>query len=203
MVSQLLWTQPIQQVWTRSGRYLLDGRREPRPRASFTSSIVSLVWVSVSAQKQNETNTFRPLVDDSHSATLIDPRLDLLPEGWEMRLTSTSRRHFLDHNTRTVTWDDPRLPSVDANVLEYKRDFRRKLICFCSQPAIRDLDGNMHIKVRRDSIFEDSYAEVMRQSPNDLKKRLLITFEGEPGYDHGGVSRSAAFVHNSWAKEPY
>jgi E3 ubiquitin-protein ligase NEDD4 len=107
-----------------------------------------------------------------------------------MRLTSTSRIYFVDHNTKTTTWDDPRLPSsLDANVPQYKRDFRRKLIYFRSQPAMRPPSGNVHIKVRRNYIFEDSYAEIMRQTPVDLKKRLMITFEGEPGLDYGGVSR--------------
>ncbi|KAG8795329.1 hypothetical protein FRC16_010111 [Serendipita sp. 398] len=118
-----------------------------------------------------------------------------LPSGWEMRLTSTSRIYFVDHNTKTTTWDDPRLPSsLDANVPQYKRDFRRKLIYFRSQPAMRPLSGNVHIKVRRNYIFEDSYAEIMRQAPNDLKKRLMITFEGEPGLDYGGVSREFFFL---------
>jgi hypothetical protein len=120
-----------------------------------------------------------------------------------MRLTSTSRIYFVDHNTKTTTWDDPRLPSsLDANVPQYKRDFRRKLIYFRSQPAMRGPAGNVHIKVRRNYIFEDSYAEVMRQSPNDLKKRLMITFEGEPGLDYGGVSRCVASMYNSYMKGP-
>jgi len=29
----------------------------------------------------------------------------------------------------------------------------------------------------------------MRQTPNDLKKRLMIKFEGEDGLDYGGLSR--------------
>jgi E3 ubiquitin-protein ligase NEDD4 len=34
-----------------------------------------------------------------------------LPSGWELRLTSTRRVYFVDHNTHTTTWDDPRLPT--------------------------------------------------------------------------------------------
>ncbi len=117
-------------------------------------------------------------------------QLGPLPSGWEMRLTSTARVYFVDHNTKTTTWDDPRLPStLDANVPQYKRDFRRKLIYFRSQPAMRNQPGNCQIKVRRNHIFEDSYAEIMRQTPNDLKKRLMIKFEGEDGLDYGGLSR--------------
>ena len=168
------------------------------------------------------THNFCRLIDNTRSTTWVDPRrhrapatqgqgratapgshLGPLPSGWEMRLTSTSRIYFVDHNTKTTTWDDPRLPSsLDANVPQYKRDFRRKLIYFRSQPAMRGPTGNVHIKVRRNYIFEDAYAEVMRQSPTDLKKRLMITFEGEPGLDYGGVSRRVSSVNNSHLKGP-
>jgi len=117
-------------------------------------------------------------------------QLGPLPSGWEMRLTNTARVYFVDHNTKTTTWDDPRLPSsLDQNVPQYKRDFRRKLIYFRSQPALRILSGQCHVKVRRNHIFEDSYAEIMRQTPNDLKKRLMVKFDGEDGLDYGGLSR--------------
>ena len=122
-------------------------------------------------------------------------QLGPLPSGWEMRLTNTARVYFVDHNTKTTTWDDPRLPSsLDQNVPQYKRDFRRKLIYFRSQPALRILPGQCHIKVRRDHIFEDSYQEIMRQTPQDLKQRLMIKFDGEEGLDYGGVSREYFFL---------
>ncbi|KAF9160694.1 hypothetical protein DFQ26_005264 [Actinomortierella ambigua] len=122
-------------------------------------------------------------------------QLGALPSGWEMRLTNTARVYFVDHNTKTTTWDDPRLPSsLDQNVPQYKRDFRRKLIYFRSQPALRPVPGQCHIKVRRSHIFEDAFHEIMRQSPTDLKKRLMIKFEGEDGLDYGGLSREFFFL---------
>ena len=122
-------------------------------------------------------------------------QLGPLPSGWEMRLTNTARVYFVDHNTKTTTWDDPRLPSsLDQNVPQYKRDFRRKLIYFRSQPAMRILSGQCHIKIRRSHIFEDSFAEITRQSPMDLKKRLMVKFDGEDGLDYGGVSREFFFL---------
>jgi E3 ubiquitin-protein ligase NEDD4 len=135
----------------------------------------------------------RMLGRDGNSLT-VQPQtvsqLGPLPSGWEMRLTSTARVYFVDHNTKTTTWDDPRLPStLDMNVPQYKRDFRRKLIYFRSQPALRNQPGNCQMKVRRNHLFEDSYAEIMRQTPSDLKKRLMIKFDGEDGLDYGGVSR--------------
>ena len=84
-----------------------------------------------------------------------------------MRLTSISRVFFF--NTKTTTWDTLRLPSsVDANLLQYKCSFRRKLLNFRSQPAMRGPIGNVHIKFRQNYLFEDSYEEVMRLRHNHL-----------------------------------
>ena len=33
---------------------------------------------------------------------------DPLPEGWEIRYTREGVRYFVDHNTRTTTFSDPR-----------------------------------------------------------------------------------------------
>ncbi|OAV98365.1 hypothetical protein PTTG_04274 [Puccinia triticina 1-1 BBBD Race 1] len=63
-------------------------------------------------------------------------QLSLLPSGWEMQLTSTPR-----------------------NVPQYKRNFRRKLIYFRSQPALRPNPGLCHFKIRQSHIFEDRLAE--------------------------------------------
>jgi hypothetical protein len=111
-----------------------------------------------------------------------------------MRLTSTGRIYFVDHTTRTTSWDDPRLPSnVDANAPQYKRDYRRKVVYFRSQPAMRQLNGKFELKVRRTRVLEDSYAMVMKTTAEDLKKRLMVSFVGEDGLDFGGVSRSVNF----------
>ncbi|KAI7898890.1 E3 ubiquitin-protein ligase RSP5 [Cokeromyces recurvatus] len=149
-------------------------------------------WVD--PRRQQYINTIGP---GSNLQVQVQPvsQLGPLPSGWEMRLTSTGRVYFVDHNTKTTTWDDPRLPSsLDQNVPQYKRDFRRKLIYFRSQPALRPVPGQCHIKIRRDHIFEDAYAEIMRQVPADLKKRLMIKFEGEDGLDYGGLSREFFFL---------
>jgi E3 ubiquitin-protein ligase NEDD4 len=134
------------------------------------------------------------VMDPNGQSTSLQPQtisqLGPLPSGWELRLTSTARVYFVDHNTKLTTWDDPRLASpLDANVPQYKRDYRRKLIYLRSQPGMRAQPGNCQIIVRRNHLFEDSYEEIMRQTPNDLKKRLMIKFEGEDGLDYGGLVR--------------
>jgi len=121
---------------------------------------------------------------------VTNPNLGPLPSGWEMRLTSTGRVYFVDHNTRTTSWDDPRLPpNLDDNAPQYKRDYRRKVIYFRSQPKMRVLPGKCEIKIRRTRVLEDSYGAVMALTGEHLKRRLMVNFEGEDGLDYGGVSR--------------
>ncbi|KZT21806.1 HECT-domain-containing protein [Neolentinus lepideus HHB14362 ss-1] len=118
-----------------------------------------------------------------------------LPSGWEMRMTSVGRVYFVDHSTRTTTWEDPRVPTdPGADAPQYKKDYRRKLIYFRSQPQLRAREGKCEIALRRNMVFEDSYSAVMKFKGSDLKKRLFIKFEGEEGLDFGGVSREWFFL---------
>jgi E3 ubiquitin-protein ligase NEDD4 len=127
-----------------------------------------------------------------------------LPSGWEER--HTARPYFVDHNTRTTTWMDPRrqrnIPGnitimqqtilqsmLDDGVPQYNSDFERKFKHFRSQPGMRSLSGECHVKVRRTHIFDDSYRVIMAQSAIDLKKRLVIEFAGEAGIDESGPSK--------------
>ncbi len=59
-------------------------------------------------------------------------QLGPLPSGWEMRLTSTARVYFVDHNTKTTTWDDPRLPSSLDQVRKLSCLRRRLNVFLCS-----------------------------------------------------------------------
>lgn len=112
-----------------------------------------------------------------------------------MRLTSTGRVYFVDHNTRTTAWDDPRAPgTLDRDAPQYKRDYRRKVIYFRSQPAMRvDSGRKCEVRVRRARVLEDSFREVGRIGKDEggegMRRRLMISFEGEDGLDYGGVSR--------------
>lgn len=167
-----------------------ERRHTPEGRPYFVDhNTRTTTWVD--PRRQQYIRTYGPTATVQQQPVL---QLGPLPSGWEMRLTNTARVYFVDHNTKTTTWDDPRLPlSLDQNVPQYKRDFRRKVVYFRSQPGLRVLPGQCHIKVRRDNIFVDLYQEIMRQTPEELKRRLMIRFEGEEGLDYGGVSREFFF----------
>lgn len=59
---------------------------------------------------------------------------------------------------------------------------------------MRILPGKCDIKVRRTRILEDSYAAIMGHSGEDLKRRLMVNFDGEEGLDYGGVSRCVSVL---------
>jgi E3 ubiquitin-protein ligase NEDD4 len=59
---------------------------------------------------------------------------------------------------------------------------------------MRVLAGKCEIKIRRTRVLEDSYGAVMALSGEDLKRRLMVSFEGEDGLDYGGVSREWFFL---------
>ncbi|KAK7114006.1 E3 ubiquitin-protein ligase Su(dx)-like isoform X2 [Littorina saxatilis] len=124
---------------------------------------------------------------------------DPLPEGWEMRYTQEGVRYFVDHNTRTTTFQDPRGgPSKGPKgaygvPIQYERSFRWKLGQFRYLCHSNALPGHVKINVSRDNLFEDSFAQIMRLQPFDLRRRLYIIFKGEEGLDYGGVAREWFF----------
>jgi len=44
----------------------------------------------------------------NHSVFCSIVQEDPLPQGWEMRFTAEGVRYFVDHNTRSTTFQDPR-----------------------------------------------------------------------------------------------
>ena len=45
----------------------------------------------------------------------------------------------------------------------------------------------------QNTLFEDSFHQVMRLQPYDLRRRLYIIFRGEEGLDYGGLAREWFF----------
>merc|ERR1719192_667364 len=48
---------------------------------------------------------------------------------------------------------------------------------------------DLAVHVRRDQVFEDSFRELHRRTPEEWKNRFYIVFEGEEGQDAGGLLR--------------
>lgn len=122
-----------------------------------------------------------------------------LPSGWEMRYTNEGIPYFVDHNTRTTTFSDPRTGIAlgmkgAAGGPAYERSFRWKIGQFRHLCQSNALPSHIKITVNRTNIFEDSFQQVMRYAPHDLRRRLYIIFKGEEGLDYGGVAREWFFL---------
>uniref|UniRef100_A0ABM0MEQ5 NEDD4-like E3 ubiquitin-protein ligase WWP1-like n=1 Tax=Saccoglossus kowalevskii TaxID=10224 RepID=A0ABM0MEQ5_SACKO len=89
-----------------------------------------------------------------------------LPEGWEMRYTNEGVRYFVDHNTRTTTFQDPRSgtgtkgPKGAFGVpIAYERSFRWKLGQFRYLCQSNALPSHVKLSVSRQTLFEDSFQQ--------------------------------------------
>ncbi|XP_031619694.1 E3 ubiquitin-protein ligase Nedd-4 isoform X2 [Contarinia nasturtii] len=136
-----------------------------------------------------------------------DDDLGPLPEGWEERVHVDGRIFFIDHNTRTTQWEDPRLsnPNIAGQAVPYSRDYKQKYEYFKSQlRKPTNVPNKFEVKVRRASIFEDSYRIINTVNKTDiLKTKLWIEFEGEAGLDYGGLAREWFFLLSKEMFNPY
>ncbi|KNC79547.1 hypothetical protein SARC_08058 [Sphaeroforma arctica JP610] len=133
-----------------------------------------------------------------------NPNLGTLPPGWEERRTHDGRIFYVNHIERTTQWEDPRHQhsySQNTPAQAYARDYRTKLAYFRSK--LRQREGKVDITVGRNAVFEDSFREVMRYTPDQLRKRLWIKFEGEDGLDYGGLAREWFYLLSHSAFSPY
>ncbi|KAI5641533.1 HECT-domain (ubiquitin-transferase) domain-containing protein [Phthorimaea operculella] len=125
---------------------------------------------------------------------------EALPPGWEIRFTEDGTRYFVDHNTRTTTFQDPRpgAPKGPQGAYgvprAYERSFRWKLSQFRYLCQSNALPSHIKITLSRQTLFEDSYHQIMRLPAYELRRRLYIIFRGEEGLDYGGVSREWFFL---------
>lgn len=121
-----------------------------------------------------------------------------LPPGWEMKYTSEGVRYFVDHNTRTTTFKDPR-PGFESGTKQgspgaYDRSFRWKYHQFRFLCHSNALPSHVKISVSRQTLFEDSFQQIMNMKPYDLRRRLYIIMRGEEGLDYGGIAREWFFL---------
>uniref|UniRef100_A0A8C7V9Y7 E3 ubiquitin-protein ligase n=1 Tax=Oncorhynchus mykiss TaxID=8022 RepID=A0A8C7V9Y7_ONCMY len=150
-----------------------------------------------------------------------------MPAGWEVRNAPNGKPFFIDHNTKTTSWntqwDDPRLQnsaitgpvrmqydpfSFWSQVLQavpYSRDYKQKYEYFrkkMKKPA--DIPNRFEMKLRRNAVLEDSYRRILSIKRADfLKARLWVEFEGEKGLDYGGVAREWFFLISKEMFNPY
>uniref|UniRef100_A0A7N9B0P7 HECT-type E3 ubiquitin transferase n=1 Tax=Mastacembelus armatus TaxID=205130 RepID=A0A7N9B0P7_9TELE len=86
----------------------------------------------------------------------------------------------------------------------YERDLVHKLKLLRHELSLQQPQaGHCRIEVSREEIFEESYRQIMKMRPKDLKKRLMVKFRGEEGLDYGGVAREWLYLLCHEMLNPY
>ncbi|KAJ8376927.1 hypothetical protein SKAU_G00075070 [Synaphobranchus kaupii] len=156
----------------------------------------------------------------------------------ERRVDSNDRVYFVNHSTKTTQWEDPRTQGLQnedpppgglgdpvhpgggcgtswtttpgrprsatraraslllrkAPQIAYERSFRWKLAHFRYLCQSNALPSHVKITVSRQTLFEDSFQQIMALKPYDLRRRLYVIFRGEEGLDYGGLAREWFFL---------
>ncbi|MGH0177473.1 UNVERIFIED_CONTAM: hypothetical protein FKN15_012485 [Acipenser sinensis] len=88
--------------------------------------------------------------------------------------------------------------------VRYERDLVQKLKLLRHELSLQQPQaGHCRIEVSREEIFEESYRQIMKMRPKDLKKRLMVKFRGEEGLDYGGVAREWLYLLCHEMLNPY
>ncbi|XP_076878724.1 NEDD4-like E3 ubiquitin-protein ligase WWP2 isoform X2 [Brachyhypopomus gauderio] len=197
------WERPLPPGWEKRvdqrGRfYYVDHNTRTttwqRPTAESVRSYEQ--WQSQRSQLQGAMHQFnqRYLYQSSGAPVENDP-LGPLPPGWEKR-QDNGRVYFVNHNTRTTQWEDPRTQGSrqGGSPGAYDRSFRWKYHQFRFLCHSNALPSHVKISVSRQTLFEDSFQQIMNMKPYDLRRRLYIIMRGEEGLDYGGIAREWFFL---------
>ncbi|XP_022624250.1 NEDD4-like E3 ubiquitin-protein ligase WWP2 isoform X2 [Seriola dumerili] len=197
------WERPLPPGWEKrvdqQGRfYYVDHNTRTttwqRPTAESVRNYQQ--WQSQRSQLQGAMHQFsqRFLYQPSGAPLENDP-LGPLPPGWEKR-QDNGRVYFVNHNTRTTQWDDPRTQGSrqGGSPGAYDRSFRWKYHQFRFLCHSNALPSHVKISVSRQTLFEDSFQQIMNVKPYDLRRRLYIIMRGEEGLDYGGIAREWFFL---------
>uniref|UniRef100_A0A674P715 E3 ubiquitin-protein ligase n=1 Tax=Takifugu rubripes TaxID=31033 RepID=A0A674P715_TAKRU len=141
-------------------------------------------------------------VDHNNRTTqFTDPRLHTI-------IRYTGVRPALDRYRPPWRW--PTLGQIHTRSGEgdlaarYERDLVHKLKLLRHELSLQQPQaGHCRIEVSREEIFEESYRQIMKMRPKDLKKRLMVKFRGEEGLDYGGVAREWLYLLCHEMLNPY
>lgn len=65
--------------------------------------------------------------------------------------------------------------------IPYSRDYKRKVEYLRAKLPRPNSNGKCELFMKRDTIFEDSFRQIMDRNPQELRSKLWIEFDGETG----------------------
>ena len=87
---------------------------------------------------------------------------------------------------------------------KYKRDLDGKIKILRQELLqLQPQSGHCRLEVSRQEVFEESYRQIVKMRPRDLKKRLMVKFKGEDGLDYGGPAREWLHLLSHEMLNPY
>lgn len=93
--------------------------------------------------------------------------------------------------------DQGDLPKYSRDLVAKLKGLRAELQCL--QPQ----SGHCRLDIPRKEIFEESFKQIMKLRPKDMRKRLMVKFRGEEGLDYGGVAREWLYLLSHEMLNPY
>merc|ERR1719509_194496 len=162
------------------------------------------------------TAALRPLDNGARRASEDNTPTEVRPTratgSTDIPASNGGRGNGVSNVTRPV---DSRVPVSSANNItnlmedeeglpKYKRDLVAKMKVLRSElSSLQPQSGHCRLELSRQEVFEDSYRQVVKMRPKDMKKRLMVKFKGEEGLDYGGVAREWLYLLSHEMLNPY
>nr|XP_027219412.1 E3 ubiquitin-protein ligase SMURF2-like isoform X2 [Penaeus vannamei] len=120
-------------------------------------------------------------------------------------LQNNSTNLQISSNNNTPGSKDPAVIDLEGDCLpKYKRDLVAKMkVLRAELQCLQPQSGHCRLDIPRGEIFEESYRQIMKMRPKDLRKRLMVKFKGEEGLDYGGVAREWLYLLSHEMLNPY
>uniref|UniRef100_H2RZZ8 E3 ubiquitin-protein ligase n=1 Tax=Takifugu rubripes TaxID=31033 RepID=H2RZZ8_TAKRU len=181
-------------------------------------------WQSQRSQLQGAMHQFnqRYLYSVRRHPSFSNDPLGPLPPGWERRVDSNDRVYFVNHNTKTTQWEDPRTqglqnedPLPEGWEIRYTREGVRYFVdhntrtTTFSDPRTgkSSVTKGPQIAYERSFRWKLAHFRYLCQSnalptftfgshseSNLTWRRLYVIFRGEEGLDYGGLAREWFFL---------
>lgn len=207
---------------TRSNRTSSNSRRSSTSRSRGPSPEANTSGVTISNNVPNNEDTNNSVVNStpvsptSVPTSSINNSISVSSERSGVTTTSVSSSNtvVLQNNSTNLqistsnNTPGPKEPAViemDSDCLpKYKRDLVAKMkVLRAELQCLQPQSGHCRLDIPRGEVFEESYRQIMKMRPKDLRKRLMVKFKGEEGLDYGGVAREWLYLLSHEMLNPY
>uniref|UniRef100_A0A8C9MZ39 Membrane associated guanylate kinase, WW and PDZ domain containing 1 n=1 Tax=Serinus canaria TaxID=9135 RepID=A0A8C9MZ39_SERCA len=158
-----------------------------------------------------ERHTHVPTTDPSQSLPQYLPpaaedNLGPLPENWEMAYTENGEVYFIDHNTKTTSWLDPRCLNKQQKPLEECEDDGKRLQEFqslalipacCTKGFPNSFLSSISSHINRKTQYENPVLEAKRKKQLEQQQQPP---EGKPFFTRNPSELKGKFIHTKLRK---